>query len=308
MGDDNIHISVLLSTFNDEKFIGFAVDSILRQSFKNFEFIIVNDGSSDSTIKIVKNFKDERIRLFDKPHTGLIDSLNFGISKCKYDWIARMDADDISCPDRLSRQIKYISEEVALIGTQVELIDYSGVNLGTSHFPLRHINILRALEKLKPSIAHPTVLINKSKLNLIGGYDYKMKVAEDFDLWLRLSKIGQLVNLNEAHLKLRKHSNNISILRLHEQYKNALIALKYHLNDMGSTHIDKFKFAQYEEMVGDLIILNNLFSYLDRILDDISESLIKGRRSKRLSILKKPRTAYWSIMRDRSLSNIIKAI
>ena len=104
-------ISVLLCTYNDEKYIKDAIESILNQTFKKFEFIIVNDGSTDRTLDIIKQYNDERIVLIDKKNTGLTDSLNLGVSIAKTNWIARMDGDDISINNRFENQIKYLKDK-----------------------------------------------------------------------------------------------------------------------------------------------------------------------------------------------------
>lgn len=223
-------ISVILPVYNGSRFLKEAIDSILNQTFSNFELIIINDGSTDETQAIISSYNDSRIRSFDKKNSGLIDTLLFGIKKCNADWIARMDADDICFPNRFEIQLQYISEEVAVIGSQALLIDENGIEYGRTKFENNHLGIMNKIENLFSNIIHPSVLINKRLLEKVGGYDPKMHVAEDFDLWLRISKIGKLINVNETLIKLRKHDDNISSKKLSVSVENCLISLVYYFN------------------------------------------------------------------------------
>ena len=218
-------ISVLLCTYNDEKYIYKAVKSILDQTFENFEFIIINDGSTDRTLEILKQFDDKRIILIDKPNTGLTDSLNLGVSKAKSNWIARMDGDDISIKTRFEEQIKYIKEDVAVIGTQCKFIDEEGNQIATVSLPLTHNEILKKGTSFRTMFIHPSVLINKELLLKSGGYDDYLDSAEDLDLWLKLSHYGKLVNIDSVLLKYRKHQNQISITKRKEQLLYATISI-----------------------------------------------------------------------------------
>lgn len=221
-------ISVVLPVYNASIFIAEAINSILEQTFKDFELIIVNDGSTDNSQSIIDSFDDSRIRVFQKTNTGLIDSLNLAISHSRGIWIARMDADDISAPNRFEEQIKYIRDEVAVIGSQAFLIDANGKVYGETKFVTNHNEILSNLLHLFSNVIHPSVLINKKILNEVGGYDPKMHVAEDYDLWLRFSKIGKIVNVDQKLLFLRKHANNISSTKLGTSINNCLISLAYY--------------------------------------------------------------------------------
>lgn len=219
------YVSVVLCTYNDEKYIEKSIKSILNQTYQYFEFIIVDDGSIDNTNKIIKSFKDSRIVLIEKCNTGLIDSLNIGFSRTKYNWVARMDGDDIAMPDRIENQIKCISDDVAVIGTQCSIINENGENIGHTWFKKRNRNIIFFMKLGLPVLAHPTVLINKKMFNVVNGYDPKMFVAEDFDLWCKLSKVGKIVNIDKELLCLRKHSGNISLMKNDSQFINSKIAL-----------------------------------------------------------------------------------
>ncbi|BEG97883.1 glycosyltransferase family 2 protein [Bacteroides sedimenti] len=220
-----VYISVVLCTYNDEKYIAESIQSILDQTYPYFEFIIIDDGSTDETNKIIKSFVDSRIILIEKANTGLIDSLNIGFARAKYDWVARMDGDDISLPERLETQVKYIKNSVAVIGSQCALINENGDTIGHTWFKSKHRDIIHFMKIGLPVLAHPSVLINKKMFDLSNGYDKLMYVAEDFDLWCKLSHYGELMNINKELLCLRKHSSNISSLKQDSQFLNTKIAL-----------------------------------------------------------------------------------
>jgi glycosyltransferase involved in cell wall biosynthesis len=121
-------VSVVMSVYNNESYIREAVESVLNQSFKDFEFIIINDGSTDRTREILTSYTDERIRLFDQENRGLTISLNRGLSLAKGSYIARMDGDDISDPERFAEEVRFLeqNEKIGLIGTYAHRIDEQG--------------------------------------------------------------------------------------------------------------------------------------------------------------------------------------
>ncbi|PML61247.1 hypothetical protein BCT73_06560 [Vibrio breoganii] len=228
-------ISILLCTYNDELFIKDCIDSILHQSHSNFEFIIINDGSTDSTLDIINSYKDERIKVFTKVNSGLTSSLNFGLKQCETNWIARVDADDICFSNRLEEQIKHIDEDVAVIGSRAKIIDGEGNYLrNDSSLPLNHEEILAAMCEAKQSMLHPSVLINKKLIDLVGGYDPRFIVAQDIDLWLRLAQVGKLKNVDMELIKLRKHLGNISLSKLHEQTVNGILSRVIYRKTIGN--------------------------------------------------------------------------
>lgn len=223
--NNNVWISVLLCTYNDEKYIKEAVTSILDQTYPYFEFIIVDDGSTDGTNKILKEFSDPRIKLIEKNNTGLTDSLNIGFSHCKYDWVARMDGDDISYSDRFEKQVKLIRHNIAVIGGQCTYIDNEGKKIGKSKLAITHKEILNKTLNGYTAHIHPSVLINKKFYFKVGGYDKYIYAAEDLDIWLMMSHYGQLKNLPEELIYFRIHDRKISNTKRKEQLFNGQIAL-----------------------------------------------------------------------------------
>ncbi len=204
-------ISVVMPAYNSEKYIGEAIESILNQTFIDFEFIILNDGSTDNTAKIVKEYakKDKRIKFIDnKKNQGLVSVLNQGLDLARGEYIARMDSDDISLPTRFEKQIKYMDEhsECGVLGTWFKCF-------GDSDVVVRHPERIKIFNILKSQhVGHPTVMLRKSVVDKYGfRYDQNYKHAEDFELWSRMVFVTEIHNLPEILLKYRWHGNNISV-------------------------------------------------------------------------------------------------
>ncbi len=209
-------ISVVMPVFNGERFLDEAVESVLRQSFDDFELIIVDDGSSDRTPDILRRFaeKDRRLRVVTQPNGGIVSALNRGVAEAEGEFVARMDADDVSHPSRLSRQYAAIRADpsVVVLGGACEVIDETGASLGVRRFPTDGVDTARRILGGTSTIAHPTVIIRKEALERAGGYRERFRHAEDVDLWLRLSRLGTIRSLGEVVLSLRKHGSNVSLL------------------------------------------------------------------------------------------------
>ena len=222
--DEPIYLSVVLCTYNDSKYIWESINSILRQSYPYFEFIIVNDGSTDNTLDIINSFQDDRIVLVDKPNTGLVDSLNVGISHAKYDWIARMDGDDVADINRFKNQIPYIRKGYDVIGGGAVYIDMESRELYPAHPAKRDIIIKFLLSIGIGQIIHPAAIINKNKLLAIGGYDSHIICAQDKDLWLMLYHSCKMINIPEIVLKYRINTAGISVSKKDKQRLFGLVA------------------------------------------------------------------------------------
>lgn len=189
-------ISVIMSVLNGEDFLKEAVDSILNQTFNDFEFIIINDGSTDRTPEILEEYRDERIVLIHQENIGLTKSLNKAVSLSKGKYIARQDADDISAVARFQNQIEYLEShpECVAVGTWANVIDAEGKEINTFRYPERFCEIKEALKSYNP-IVHGSALVRREALVAVGCYNEKFVYTQDYDLWLRLSEIGELGNL-----------------------------------------------------------------------------------------------------------------
>ena len=210
-------ISVLMSVHNGERYLRAAIDSILNQTFTDFEFVIVDDASKDSAPKILQEYakRDSRVHLItNERNLGLTASLNRGLRECRGEFVARMDADDVCVPQRFGHQIDFMESHLdsVAVGGQIIAIDPYGVPMFDSDFPLSHDLIVDRLLKADGGVlVHPCVLMRKSAMSRIGGYDERFRTAQDLDLYLRLASIGKLANLDEVLLMYRQHLASTSI-------------------------------------------------------------------------------------------------
>lgn len=219
-----------MSTYNEERFISESISSILQQTYPYFELVVVNDGSTDSTLEKIKAFQDNRIVLIDKPNSGLPDSLNKAISISRYDWIARMDGDDIAEPDRFEKQVKYLTERIDILGGQYKTIDENGdyITGKVSKKPLSSFKCKTWLLLGMSPLVHPSVIIRKSLLDKYGPYDINFRAAQDLELWSRLAPTARIKNCKEVVLKSRNHNNSITSSRASLQRELAFLGyLKY---------------------------------------------------------------------------------
>ncbi|CAA6820078.1 MAG: Glycosyl transferase family 2 [uncultured Sulfurovum sp.] len=206
-------ISVVMSVYNAEKYLDEAIESIINQTYRNFEFIIINDGSNDKSLEIIKKYKnqDERIVLISRENRGLISSLNEGIERAKGKYIARMDADDISLSTRFEEQIKFMEEnsDVGVCGTGI--IGF-GLDIDSSvNFYTTSNEQLKAELLFSSIFAHPTVVIRKNLIDTYNlYYDEGFKYAEDFELWVRMAEYTKFANIKKPLLKYRILQNSIT--------------------------------------------------------------------------------------------------
>lgn len=202
-------VSVIMSVFNSEKYLKEAIDSILQQTFTNFEFIIINDSSHDSSVQIIEEYDDERIRLIHNDfNLGLTKSLNKAITLAKGKYIARMDADDISLPDRFKYQVEFLDSnpDVGMCGTWFE------------NFPKREIikpetnsNLLIVKLLQRNEFGHPTVMLRKETLDIHNlRYNETYETSQDYELWSRLNTVSKACNIPQVLLKYRVHENQIT--------------------------------------------------------------------------------------------------
>lgn len=200
---NNPSISVVMPVFNAEKYLRQAIDSILKQTYKNFEFIIVNDGSTDKSLEIIKTYTDKRIRLINKKNTGVADSLNLGISIAKSRLIARMDADDIAYPNRLKLQYDYLrkNEKVVCVGSSADIIDMKGKYVFKNNM-LEDSALIKALLPYKTPFIHPTTMYYKETAQKAGLYK-NIPLIEDILFFNELSKYGQFGNIGKSLIRYR---------------------------------------------------------------------------------------------------------
>ena len=209
-------VSVIMPVYNGEKYLREAIESILTQTFRDFEYIIVDDGSTDGTGAILAHYQkmDRRIRVACNPENeGQPAALNKGCRLAKGKYIARMDADDVSLPERLERQVKYLEAhpEIGVLGTWVELIDDRGTRVlpfFVCH-PVRSA-VLKWRLIFNSAVIHPSVMMCRGLIERLGFYALEASTAEDYDLWIRASPETEIVNLPHVLLKYRSHEEGVS--------------------------------------------------------------------------------------------------
>ena len=215
-------ISVVLPVYNAEAYVREAVESILAQSFTNFELIVIDDGSTDGSGAILRDLaaRDTRIVLLERPNDGLISALNEGIERARADLIARMDADDVAMPERFALQHdRMVHEpELAVLGSLTRLIDEAGNVTELGGYSLTPERIARYLRERGCPVAHPTVMMRRNAVLEAGGYRKPFTYAQDYDLWLRISDLGyRIANLPQPLLNYRIHDANNSVVHWEKQ-------------------------------------------------------------------------------------------
>lgn len=204
-------ITVLMPVYNCEKYLRESIESILNQTFNDFELIVINDCSTDQSREIIKSYDDERIVLIENDkNLGISESLNKGLAIAKGKYIARMDGDDISFKNRLVKQYEFMekNKDIGLCGTHVEVFNKS--NSRIHRCPIENEEI-RVLQIFNSAFAHPTVMIRNrilKKYNL--KYDSYYDGMEDYHLWIKISEVSKVANLNDVLLKYRDHDNQVT--------------------------------------------------------------------------------------------------
>lgn len=204
-------LSVVMSVYNGERYLAEALDSILNQTFKDFELIVIDDGSTDKTPKVLKSYNDHRLRITTQQNMGLVKSLNRGCSLAQAKLIARHDADDKSLPDRFAKQVKYLenNRQVIIVGSSMSVMDGKSKILH-DHRVLLNDPELRQELLVRSPFAHGSVIFRKSAFVKEGPYNQGYWPAEDYALWLRLARLGKLANLDECLYVYREHGKSIS--------------------------------------------------------------------------------------------------
>lgn len=207
-------VSVVMSVFNEERYLHESIESILNQTFTNFEFIIIDDGSSDKSISIVESYNDRRIKFLRQNNSGLAIALNNAIRYCRAPFIARMDADDISLPSRLNEQVKFLKNnpDYVLVGSNVLNIDMNGEFVYKSDLPLIWEDILNRFPET--SFFHSSVVFKRETFDSSGGYYEEISrfnCFEDSILWNKMKRYGRMANIETALLKYRIRPTSVTV-------------------------------------------------------------------------------------------------
>lgn len=249
-------VSVLMPVRNGLPHVREAVQSILRQDYRNIQFIIVNDGSIDGTADYLSSVSDSRLLVVNSTGNGLVTALNQGLDLCQGRYTARMDADDISAPGRISTQMRaaFSDDAIGVISSDIERISSLsqslGVERGGNLSPSDLRNSMLFESKYKP-IVHPTVLFKTDLVRLAGGYRH-YDASEDRDLWLRLVDRTRFVRLSEVLLQYRMTPTGVSRSKRVQQTAGSIMAaLNYQINDRHAIDI----YEEYPELWRSLLRL-----------------------------------------------------
>jgi glycosyltransferase involved in cell wall biosynthesis len=215
-------VSVAMPVYNSEKYLAKAVESILAQTFTDFEFLIVDDGSTDASRAILEQYsaRDPRIKLVSRPNTGYLVALNEMLERARGQYVARMDADDVALPERFERQVQYLDDhpECVLLASRVIIIDPDGDPLQEMGYALTHEEIDGAFMNAQGQVIyHPSVMYRRRVVLELGCYRPEYYLTEDLDLFLRLAEIGRVASLAEPLLLYREHLHKIGYRRLEQQ-------------------------------------------------------------------------------------------
>jgi len=207
-------VSVLMSVRDGAPWVREAVESVLGQTAADLELIVIDDGSVDATPDLLGAVRDPRLRVERQPAAGLTRALNRAARLARAPLLARLDADDLALPDRLARQRSFLDAhpEVGLLGTAAREVDAAGRLVTTVTPPAADAAIRRALIRRNPFV-HSSVLMRRSAMDAVGGYDESLPVAQDYDLWMRMSRVTRLANLAEPLVTRRLLPGRVSATR-----------------------------------------------------------------------------------------------
>ncbi len=216
-----------MPAYNAAAFLAEAIESILQQTLRDFELIIVDDGSTDATLNIIESYakSDPRIRVIHNPHGGVSSALNAGLHAARYDWVAVMHSDDVALPQRLQRQWEATKTDPSVViwGTDGYHLSANGERIG--HFRVGPTTVAEceALRKAGETVQaiHPTVLLKRDVALQAGGYDSNFDGSEDIEIFDRILKYGPLVTITEPLLNYRIHNSSLSMKKHHSQKENA---------------------------------------------------------------------------------------
>lgn len=284
----SVEISVIMSVYNTkEEYLKDAINSVLNQTFKNFEFIIINDCSDEKTTQILESYNvlDKRIILIsNSQNLGLTESLNIGLSKSSGKYIARMDADDISFSDRFEKQYRYMEkhQDIDVLGGWVKVGKRINKSFGKAGTKWRQVRML--IENA--GICHSTAFIRKKFLddnNL--KYDVNIKKAQDYDLWCRCVDVGNLKVMPRLILKYRVHDEQISIKNRDEQEHYIRIIRKKRLDKLQFQYTKK-ELEQFLNMSKEILSAEELDAFFEKIIKSNKKLNILDNRILRYELTK----------------------
>jgi glycosyltransferase involved in cell wall biosynthesis len=266
-------ISVVMPVFNGENYLKEAIDSILNQSYTHFEFIIINDGSTDKTASILKQIKDDRLKIIHfENNQGLIPALNRGFQEAKGAFIARMDADDVALPQRLKLQVAAMQQHPEWIACDSDyyLFDRKSKTRSTSNFSSEELKLVLVFTTC---FCHPSVMIRNNRVDNLLRYESDFKHVEDYRLWTKLTAQGELGHLPVPLLLYRQHPSQVSNLQRTQQLQGSkriredyLASMGIHLDEATLHSLHKVGNNEFIRSEGDLIAIEKSLVELQKTL------------------------------------------
>lgn len=310
-------VSVLMPVYNAEKYIASSLKSVFNSYGDNYELVIIDDGSKDSTKDIINKFNREKlnIRYFYKSNSGIADSLNFGLSMSNGQWIARLDSDDLCQPNRFRKQLELVqkSPKIGLVGSAALFIDSNDNNLYKYHYPESHKELVNNLLNSKAFFPHSSAFFNKQLVEYIGGYRVRLTGSEDWDLWLRISEHAEIKCLNIPLVKIRLHENQLTKndFELKQTFYDSKAAIVCYWLRKNKEIDPVTDFSEKDFILFKSFIFKKLAdSYLDQYIYFINK--IKNPSIKRiilpfliLKFLLRPKVIFWFIKHKFFSKNVI---
>jgi glycosyltransferase involved in cell wall biosynthesis len=277
--------SVVMPVYNGERYLREALDSIFRQSFADFELVVVDDGSTDATVAILGDYAaDPRLRLVRIAHGGIVAALNAGLRAARGEWIIRTDADDVMMEQRIERQIAFLAAhpELAGAGSHFHIIDEHGVQVGSDepHLPDAAAVLARLRAGQKLIFPHPTMIFRRAAALAVGGYQEEYRGCEDVQLFLRMIESGHMLVMQAEHLmRLRYHSGSASARSTRAQtVLNEIIFSNYRRRAAGRPELDPLAYQQRIDREPLLRLLTAMRVRSEMCLRRRSTAKLRGRR------------------------------
>jgi glycosyltransferase involved in cell wall biosynthesis len=249
---DHPKVSVIMSVYNGEKYLRYAMDSILNQTFADFEFIVIDDGSTDRTGDILQSYHDPRIRIFSQENRGLTASLNRALGLACGEYVARMDADDISQPERFQKQVAFLDvrSDVSLVGTYLYRIDEKGRMVSVYTLKEDNDSIKNDLLNTCP-LMHSSIMFRKRCVEEVGGYREKVGPTEDLDLYFRVSEKFNLANIPELLQCFRINPEGVSLKRRFDQirYDKLVRLMAEERREFGKDRLDNMSDEEINQLL-----------------------------------------------------------
>lgn len=270
-------VTVVMAFRNAERFIAESIESILNQSYQNFNLILIDDASTDNTKKIIQPYlSDTRIKsIFNASQKGKSANLNMGINLSKDEYIAILDGDDVAMPDRLQKQVDYLNKhpEIDAVGSFFLIVDEFGTTIDVRTKPTDPIFIRKSILFYNP-IIQPSVMLRKSAVIDVGLYDASIVFAQDIDMWLRLVLSGhKITNIPEYLTKYRIHDQNTG----RENRKVALYGLRLKLKNIRRFSL-KLKLIEWIMIYGQFIIEYSCTKSQRMTIESLVKRILTGRK------------------------------